>query len=111
MDVLYRVRVGEDEYVGRAEEVVRFMARAEGAPGTTTDTYMEGVARRLAEKLGIEGVDTSSPEAFLDALDEHQVVPIATYAEPSDDRVDPAEALGDDPVSLGEGVEPDDLDL
>ena len=27
------------------------------------------------------------------------------------DRVDPDEGLGDGPVALGEGVEPDDIDL
>ena len=109
--MLYRVRIGEDEYVGSAEEVVRFMARAEGAPGSDVTSYMEGVGRRLAEKMGLEGLDTSSPDAFLDALDEHGVLPIATSTEPSDERVDPDVALGDDPVALGEGVDADDLDL
>ena len=109
--MLYRVRIGEDEYVGRAAEVVAFMARAEGAPGSDIASYMEGAAHRLAEKMGLEGVDTSSPEAFLDALDERGVLPIATFPEPSDERVDPEVALGDDPVALGDGVDADDLDL
>lgn len=109
--MLYRVRIGEDEYLGRAEEVVAFMARAEGAPGTDTASYMRGVAERLHAQLGLEGVATSTPAAFLDALDEHGVVSVATFPEPSDEHVPPQEALGDGPVVLGEGVDADDLDL
>ena len=109
--MLYRVRIGEDEYLGSAEEVVLFMARAEGAPGTDVASYMEGVAARLREKMDIEGIATSDPAAFLDSLDEHGIVPIETISEPSRDRVDPDEALGDGPGALGEGVDPDDIDL
>ena len=108
--MLYRVRIGEDDYLGRAEEVVAFMARAEGAPGDDPVSYMEGVAKRLREQMGIEGVNTSDPAVFLDSLDEKGVVSIRTFAEPSDDRVDPEEALGDGPVTLGDGVDPHDVD-
>lgn len=111
--MLYRVRIGDDEYVGQAEEVVAFMARAEGAPGTREDvaSYMEGVARRLSEKLGVEGVQTADPAAFLDSLDAQGIVPIETFTEPSDEYTSPEEALGDGPVGLGDGVDPEDLDL
>ncbi len=34
----YRVQIGEDVYIGEAEEVLRFMMRAEGAPGTDMNT-------------------------------------------------------------------------
>ena len=108
--MLYRVKIGVDEYLGRAEEVVDFMARAEGAPGDDRATYMEGVAKRLREQLELEDVDTSDPAAFLDSLDEHGVIPIETIAEPSDERVSPEEVLGDGPVTLGEGVDPHDID-
>ncbi len=108
--MLYRVRIGQDDYLGRAEEVVAFMAQAEGAPGDDIDSYMEGAARRLKEQMGIDGIATSDPAAFLDSLDEHGVVPVQTFEEPSDDRVSPEEALGDGPVTLGEGVDPHDID-
>ena len=108
--MLYRVKIGEDEYLGRAEEVLAFMARADGAPGDDVETYMEGVASRLKQQMGLEGIDTSDPAAFLDSLDEHGVLPIVTSAEPSDERVSPEEALGDGLVSLGDGVDPHDVD-
>jgi len=108
--VLYRVRIGEDEYLGSAEEVVAFMARAEGAPGHDIVSYMSGVAERLRSEMQVTSIDTTDPAAFLDSLDEHGIVPIETLAEPSPDRVDPDEALGDGLVGLGEGVDPDDID-
>ena len=108
--MLYRVRIGQDDYLGQAEEVVTFMAKAEGAPGGEVDSYMTGVAARLKEELGIESVDTSDPALFLDSLDEKGVVSVQTFPEPSDERVSPAEALGEGPVTLGEGVDPHDVD-
>jgi hypothetical protein len=107
--MLYRVTIVEDVYVGTADEVVAFMARGEGAPGHDVASYMEGVARRLAVDLGIEHVPTGSAEAFLEALAEHGVVRVERIEEPSRDRVDPEAVLGDGPVLLGEGVEPDDV--
>lgn len=108
--MLYRVRIGEDEYVGSAGEVIAFMARAEGAPGEDPRTYMEGVATRLREKLAVEGIRTDSAQAFLDSLDEKGVLRVETFAEPSDERVGKDEALGDGPVTLGKDVDPDVLD-
>ena len=108
--MLYRVRIGEDDYLGQAEEVVGFMARAEGAPGDDIDSYMAGAVARLKEQMGIEGIPTDDPALFLDALDEKGVVSVRTFAEPSDDRVSPEEALGDGLVSLGDGVDPHDVD-
>ena len=108
--VLYRVKIGEDDYLGRAEEVVAFMAQAEGAPGEGIESYMEGVAERLQDELGIQGISTEDPALFLDALDEKGVISVHTFAEPSDDRVSPEEALGEGLVSLGDGVDPQDVD-
>ena len=62
------------------------MARAEGAPGHDVDSYMQGVARRLGEKMDVAGIDASEPAAFLDSLDEHGVLAVETLAEPSPDR-------------------------
>jgi len=108
--VLYRVTIGEDQYLGTAEEVVAFMARAEGAPGHDVRSYMEGVARRLQRQLDVEGIDTSDEIAFLLTLSEKGVLPIEELPEPSDERVDPADAIGDGPVAYGPGVDPDDVD-
>ena len=108
--MLYRIRIGEDEYIGNAAEVIAFMARAEGAPGSDPRTYMEGVATRLQEKLRVEGIRTDAPEAFLDSLDEHGVVQVEIFPEPSDERVPKDEALGDGLIGLGEDVDPDVLD-
>jgi hypothetical protein len=111
--MLYRVRVGRDEYLGTAEEVVAFLARAEGAPGRDPRSYMEGVAARLADRLGVSGVATSDPTRFLEDLLARRVLPIERRPEPSDDRdpVDPRRLLADGPVTLGEGVDADDLPL
>ena len=111
LHVLYRVRIGEDEYIGRADEVVAFMARAEGAPGTDAASYMAGVAGRLRDQMGIEGIPATDPTAFLDALDEKGILPVETFPEPTDERIDPDDVLGDGPVALGEDVDPDDLPL
>jgi hypothetical protein len=109
--MLYRVRVGRDEYLGAADEVVAWMARAEGAPGADPRTYMEGVAARLRERMGVEGVPTSDPVAFLEALRERRVLPIERQREPSDERADPQRVLDEGPVTLGEGVDPGDVPL
>ena len=109
--MLYRVIIGEDEYLGTADEVVAFMARGEGAPGHDVASYMQGVARRLARQLEVDDIDTSDAVAFLHSLREKGVLPIEEIPEPSDERVDPQEALGEGPVGLGPGVDPDDVDL
>jgi hypothetical protein len=109
--MLYRVRVGRDEYLGTAAEVVGFLARAQGAPDADPRAYMEGAAARLRERLGIEGVPTDDPVAFLEALAERRVLPVERRREPSDERVDPRRLLADGPVTLGEGVDAGDLPL
>ena len=109
--MLYHVIIGEDEYLGTAEEVVRFMARAEGAPGHDIHSYMEGVAQRLGKQLEVDGIDPSDEVAFLLSLKEKGVLSIEELEEPSGERVDPEKALGDGPVGLGPGVDPDDGDL
>jgi hypothetical protein len=109
--MLYRVRIGEDVYLGRAAEVVAFMRRAEGVPGEDATSYMEAMAERLAERLDVRGIDASDEVAFLESLRERGVVPVEVYEEPSRQRVDPEEALGEGPIAYGEGVEPGDLDI
>ncbi|MFV1957982.1 MAG: hypothetical protein ACC662_01080 [Planctomycetota bacterium] len=107
--MLYRVRIGEDDYLGSAEEVVVFMARAEGAPGRDAQGYMAGVALRIRERLGLDGVQTTGAVAFLESLRDLGIVRIEILPEPSRQRVDPREAVGDGPVAYGKDVEPDDV--
>lgn len=109
--MLYRVTIGEDVYLGRADEVVAFMRRAQGAGGEDAASFMRVTAARLAERLDVSGIDTSCEEAFLDSLAEAGVVPVEVFEEPDTGRVDPREALGDGPVAYGPGVDPRDVGL
>lgn len=109
--VLYRVEIGEDVYLGTPEEVVDFMRRAEGAPAGDRATYMAGIAARVAQGLGVRGVDTSDEVAFLESLRDLGILRVSTSNEPSDERVDRGSILGDGPIAYGPGVDPDDLDL
>lgn len=107
--MLYRVRVGRDDYLGTAEEVVTFMLRAAGAPGADVGSFMAGVAAGLADRLGVTDLPTNTPDAFLLALSERRIIHLEALSEPSPERTDPRVALGDGPVVYGEGVEADDL--
>lgn len=109
--MLYKVTIGEDVYLGRPEEVVAFMMKAEGAGGTDAASFMQATAARLAERLDVLGVDTSDEVAFLDSLMEQGVVPIEVFEEPSQERSDPRDAVGDGPVAYGPGVDPRDVDV
>jgi hypothetical protein len=109
--MLYRVRIGQDAYLGSADEVVAFLARTEGAPGRDARSYMEGVAKRLRERLGKEGIRTSDARAFLESLAASGVIVVETQPEPSDERVDPRETLGDGPIAYGKGVDPRDIEV
>lgn len=109
--MLYKVTIGEDVYLGRPEEVLAFMMKAEGAGGDDMKSFMQATAARLAERLDVLGVDTSDEVAFLDSLMEKGVVPIEVFEEPRYDRADPREAVGDGPVAYGPGVDPDDVDV
>jgi hypothetical protein len=112
--MLYKVKVGVDEYLGTPEEVVGWMARAEGAPGGGIDGYMRGIARRLRAQMGIEWVDVSSPLAFLSTLAEANVLAVEERPEASPDRLERDEidrTLGEGPIAFGKGVEPEDVDL
>lgn len=111
MPTHYRVQIGEDVYVGEAIEVLRFMARAEGAPGTDLQSYMEGVAARIGERLGVDGIVRDDAEGFLESLARHGVVPIQVMGGPSDERTDPKAFLGDEIVTFAEDVDPEDVDL
>src|SRR5262245_19552266 len=107
--MLYRVRIGRDEYLGTAEEVLGFLVRAEGAPGRDAASYMAGVAARLVERFGPPRVPTHDAAAFLDAIRERGVISVETFPESSDERVDNETALGDGPVVYGKGVRPEDV--
>jgi hypothetical protein len=109
--VLYKVTIGEDVYLGRPEEVLAFMMKAEGAGGDNLLSYMQATAARLAEHTDIVGVDTSDEVAFLDSLMEKGVLAIEVFEEPSHERADPREAVGDGPVAYGPGVDPDDVEV
>ena len=108
--MLYRVKVGRDDYLGTAEEVVAFMVRAEGAPGDDAASYMAGVAKRVRERLNVDGVETSDAESFLLSLEQLRLLPVEEIPEPSDRRVSKEEALGDGPIAYGRGVDPHDFD-
>jgi hypothetical protein len=108
--LLYKVRVGRDEYLGTPEEVVGWMARATGAPGDGTPAgYMASVAARLSAHDRGAAVDTSSPLAFLRSLDAAGWVRLTERREASRDRVDPDAVLGEGPVAFGDDVDYDDL--
>lgn len=110
--MLYKVRIGEDLYLGTAEEVVAFMMCAEGAPAGNAVAYMQAMAARVAERMDVSGIATTDEGAFLDSLREKGVMPVEILDEPSTQRVSPEEALGgDDSVTLGPGVEPEDVDF
>lgn len=109
--MLYKVTIGEDVYLGRPEEVLAFMMRAEGAGGTDVASYMQVTAARVSERLDVSGIDTSDEVAFLDSLAEKGVLPIEVFEEPRSDRADPSEAVGDGPVAYGPGVDPGDVDV
>jgi len=109
--MLYRVQIGEDDYLGSPEEVVQFMARAEGAPGRNIEGYMAGVSLRVRERMGLDGVDTTDEVAFLESLRELGIVPIEVLPEPSSQRVDPRTAIGQGPVAYGKDVDPDDVEV
>ena len=108
--MLYKVSINEDVYLGTAEEVVRYMMRAEGAPAGEVGAYMVAMAARLAERLDVSGIDTSDETAFLESLREGGVVPVEVLDEPSTQRVAPEDAVGDGPVAYGPGVHPRDFD-
>jgi len=107
--LLYRVRIGRDDYLGTADDVVGFMMRAQGAPAGDRRAYMEGIAQRLADQMGVPGIATSGTEAFLLSLAERRVVRLEAVGEPSSERHDPQALLDEGPITFGEGVSPDDL--
>ena len=108
--MLYKISINEDVYLGTAEEVVRFMMKADGAPSGGVGAYMQALAARLAERLDVASLDVSDETAFLESLRESGVVPVEVLDEPSTQRVSPEEAVGDGPVAYGPGVHPRDFD-
>ncbi len=111
MSELYRIQIGQDRYVGTAEEVVAFMAQAEGAPSSEPAAYMEAVAKRVHEQMGIDGIAASDAVAFLDSLADRGVVKAEVFGLPSRERHDRDEVLGDGLISFSSDVDPADVDL
>jgi len=109
--MLYKVTIGEDVYLGRPDEVLAFMMKAQGAPQGDPAAYMLAVAARIGEHFDATGIDTSDEVAFLDSLAETGLLQVEVFEEPSDERVDPREAVGDGPLAYGPGVHPRDVDL
>lgn len=109
--MLYKVTIGEDVYLGRPEEVLAFMMKAEGAPSGDQAAYMQAMAARITEHLDVEGIDTSDEVAFLDCLSDKGILQVETFEEPDLERTDPREAVGDGPIAYGPGVDPDDVNL
>lgn len=133
--MLYKVTVGRDVYVGTPEEILGFMARAEGAPASPSPAaapsrpsaspapagaaavpgasdpagglraYMDGVAARLATHGKRVAVDVSSPLAFLESLASARLVRLERRKLPREDRVDPKAYLGDQPLAFGPDVD------
>ena len=119
--MLYRVKVGRDEYLGTPEEVVAWMSKAEGAPpqGSGTSTGMRAFMRGIAARARTAGrgaeiesaIDVDEPEAFLLSLGAAGLLDIEERPEASGERVRPSDALGDGPIAYGKDVEPGDIDL
>lgn len=103
--MLYKVTVGRDVYVGSPEEVVAFMAKADGAPAGGPQAYMEGIAARLRTHGRRAEVDVTDALAFLESLAAARLVRLERRKLPGDDRVDPQSVLGDGPIAFGEGVD------
>ncbi len=107
--MLYRVRIGEDLYLGSAEEVLAFLVRSAGQGDSDAVAYMRRTAALIAEAYDVHDIDVSGPEAYLQSLRRSGVVAVEVLEEPDPERQDPAEVLGDGPVVYGEGVDPDDI--
>ena len=112
--LLYKVTVGEDVYLGTAEQVVGWMSKAVGAPGTDVPSYMAGIAERLARaSKGAKKrapIDVSEPQAFLESLRDAGVVTLEERTEASAERVDPKELIDEGPVAFGEKLSIKDLE-
>ena len=109
--ILVHVALGEDVYLGTPEEVVDFMRRAEGAPQGDRAAYMAGIAARVASQFDGVTIDTDSCGEFLESLARAGFATVRAQAEPSEERVTRAEALGDGPIAFGADVDYRDLDL
>ena len=111
--MLYKVTLGRDAYLGTPEEVVTWMARAQGAPSAPgvdgPAAYMRGVSDRLRANGVSDPIDLSSALGFLTSLSDAGLLTLEERAEASLERVDPASILGSGPVAFGEGLDLDQL--
>jgi len=109
--VLMKVTVGQDVYLGTADEVVRWMSKAEGAPPGDLPGYMRGIAARVARAAPqAPAVDVTDAEAFLESLADAGFVQLDERAEASRERVDPKALLAEGPVAFGGKVSLEDLE-
>jgi hypothetical protein len=110
--VLYKVTIGQDVYLGTPDEIVGFMAKADGAPPGDAAGYMRGIAERVAiseRHAAALAVETGNPLAFLTSLAALRLLRLEQRHETKGERVDPKSALGEGPVAFGENVSLDDL--
>ncbi len=107
--MLYKVTVGRDVYLGTPEEIVAFMAKADGAPAGAEGAgglaaYMEGVAARLRTHGRRVAVDVEDPRAFLESLAAARLLRLERRKVPKDDPVDPKPLL-EGPIAFGADVD------
>ena|GEM_PF-2241247 len=128
--MLYKVTVGRDVYLGTPEEIVAFMAKADGAPASPEGApaspegapaspegaqagpegaggraaYMEGVAARLRTHGKRVEVDVTDARAFLESLAAARLLRLERRKVPKDDPVDPRPLL-EGPLAFGADVD------
>lgn len=106
-----KVTVGQDVYLGTAEEVVGWMSKADGAPPGDLPAYMRGIAARVARASPkAPPIDVDDPEAFLESLADAGFLQLDERAEASKERVDPKSLLDEGPVAFGGKVSLEDLE-
>lgn len=106
---LWRCAIGEDVYIGTADEIVAFMAKAVGAPPGDGERYMRGIATRVRERLDLGPVDTEDADSFLESLAALGLVRLAPMSAPSEERVDVGAFVGDRPFAFDGGLGLDEL--
>jgi hypothetical protein len=109
--VLMKVTVGQDVYLGTADEVVLWMSKAEGAPPGDLPGYMRGIAARVARASPhAPAIDVADAESFLESLADAGFVQLDERTEASRERVDPKTLLDEGPVAFGGKVSLEDLE-
>lgn len=103
--------VARDVYLGSAEQVVGWMSKAVGAPGTDVRSFMRGIAERVARAAKKPpAIDVSEPLAFLESLEAAGFLTLEERTEASAEREDPRALIDEGPVAFGEKIELSDLE-